>query len=183
MSQRVVSAVFDNRSQAERAVTELRSAGVRENAISIVAQNESGAATTNDGHGNVVAEDGAGSGLAKGLGVGAGVGALFGLAALAIPGVGPFIAAGALAHTLGAAGGAIASGAIVGGTAGGVSGALLNHGVSDEDARYYEGRLNEGGVFVSVDTADAGITGEAATDILYGAGGHSASRARVAEAT
>ncbi|HEY5712145.1 MAG TPA: hypothetical protein VIT38_09630 [Allosphingosinicella sp.] len=177
MTQRVVSAVFDSRSEAERAVAQLRSAGVSESAISVIAQSETGT-TTNDGSGTIVDDgDGVGSGLAKGLGVGAGVGALFGLAALAIPGIGPFVAAGALANTLGAAGGAIASGAIVGGTAGGITGALTNYGISDDDARYYETRLNDGGVFVSVDTDGSAITAESASDILYGAGGHSASRA------
>lgn len=182
MNQRVVSAVFDNRSEAERAVSELRGAGVRESAISIIARHE-GENRVNDGGGNIVDDgdgDGAGSGLVKGLTVGAGVGALFGIAALAIPGVGPFIAAGALAETLGATGGAVAAGAIVGGTAGGLSGALANYGVSEEDSRYYEDRLNGGGVFVSVDTENAGIGPEAASDILYRSGGHSASRARAA---
>ena len=177
MNQRIVSAVFDSRAEAERAVTELRSAGARDSAISIMARRD-GENEVNDGDGKVVDADGAGSGLAKGLTVGAGVGALFGLAALAIPGVGPFVAAGALAQTLGATGGAIASGAIVGGTAGGVSGALANFGISDEDSTYYEDRLNSGGIFVSVDAEDAGIAPETAREILYRAGGHSASRAR-----
>jgi hypothetical protein len=181
MTQLIASAVFDSRADAERAVEKLRSAGARDSAISIVAQNEGGETATSDGTGSVIADgEGAGSGLAKGLGVGAGVGALFGLAALVIPGVGPFIAAGALANALGAAGGAIASGAIVGGSAGGIAGALMNHGVSDEDSRYYEDRLNDGGTFVSVDTSEGSITAQKATDILYEYGGHSATRSRAA---
>ena len=177
MTQRIVSAIFDSRSEAERAVTELRAAGVNEAAISIVAQHEGegseSVATADSG------ED-ATSGATKGLAVGAGVGALFGLAALAIPGVGPFIAAGALANALGATGGALAAGAIVGGTAGGISGALTNYGVSEEDSRYYEDRLDGEAVIVTVDTEQAGLSAERASDLLFDAGGHNASRERTA---
>ncbi|MBC7985095.1 MAG: hypothetical protein H7X93_00260 [Sphingomonadaceae bacterium] len=52
--------------------------------------------------------------------------------------------------------------------------------MSDEDAAYYEGRVNEGGVFVSVDTSDAGLDAARASDILYSNGGHSSTRARMA---
>jgi hypothetical protein len=170
----IISSVFDSRAEAERAVAQLRAAGVSESAISIVAQRD-GSTTATTVAGDAGHED---HSVAKGLGVGAGVGALFGLAALAIPGVGPFIAAGALANAFGAAGGAIAAGAIVGGTAGGLTEALTSHGVSTEDARYYEDRVSQGGVFVSVDTANAGIDPQSAEDILYSAGGHSANRQR-----
>jgi hypothetical protein len=177
MTSSMISSVFDSRADAERAVSELRSAGVSESAISIVAQRDNDGATTTTVAGETVHD---GHGVATGLGVGAGVGALFGLAALAIPGVGPFIAAGALANAFGAAGGAIAAGAIVGGTAGGLTNALTSHGVSVEDATYYEDRVSQGGVFVSVDTAAAGIDPARAEDILYSAGGHTASRQRSA---
>jgi hypothetical protein len=174
MTHSIISTVFDSRAEAERAVSRLREAGVSESAISIVAQRDDSATTTTvkGGHDDHK--------VATGLGVGAGVGALFGLAALAIPGVGPFIAAGALANAFGAAGGAIAAGAIVGGTAGGLTSALTSHGVSAEDASYYEDRIGRGGVFVSVDTANAGIDPQTAEDILYDAGCHSATRARSA---
>jgi len=178
MNQRIVSAIFDSRAEAEMAVTELRSAGVSNDAISIVAQRD-GDGRLDDTGGNVVG-DGAASGATKGLAVGAGVGALFGIAALAIPGVGPFIAAGALANALGATGGALAAGAIVGGTAGGISGALSNYGVSDEDSRYYEERLNDGGVFVSVETEHSALTPDLISETLSRFGGHSATRARSA---
>ena len=176
MTSSIISSVFDSRAEAERAISQLRAAGASESAISVIAQRdgEATAATT-----TVTGEGGHDDhGVAKGLGVGAGVGALFGLAALAIPGVGPFIAAGALANVLGAAGGAIAAGAIVGGTAGGLTEALTSHGVAHEDARYYEDRVTQGGVFVSVDTALAGIDPRAAEEILYSAGGQSANRRR-----
>ena len=177
----IVSAIFDDRSEAEQAVTELRSAGVPDNAISIIAQHEgSTTATTRDGAGQIDdAADNKGSGIGKGIGVGASVGAVFGLAALAIPGVGPFITAGALASTLGATGASVAAGAVVGGTAGGLSGALTNYGVSEEDSRYYEERIGKGGVFVSVDSAEATIEPSQVSEILHSHGGHNASRAGV----
>lgn len=174
MNQRIVSAVFDSHSEAERAVTELRSAGVRDKAISVIAQHD-GKSTSRDGSGK---DDT--SGLVKGAIAGGGLGALFGLAALAIPGVGPLAAAGAIAGS--AMPEAAAAGAAIGATAGGVSGLLSKHGVSDEDARYYEERINGGGVFVSVDTDDAGISSDAASDILYRFGGHSSARAKTATA-
>jgi uncharacterized membrane protein len=174
MNQNLVSAVFDDRAEAERAVSELRSAGVRDSHISIVAKHD-GKASTSDGGGNVTADDT--GGLVKGLVGGAGVGALLGIAALAIPGVGPLAAAGAIAASAVPEGAAI--GAAVGATAGGLSGLLRKHGVSEEDATYYENSINGGGTFVSVDTSDAGIDSERARDILYRAGGHSSSRERM----
>jgi len=172
MNSNLVSAVFDSRSDAERAVIDLRSLGVTDQAVSIIAQHgEDGAVTSTTGDG----ADNNASGLGKGLTIGAGVGALFGVAALAIPGIGPFIAAGALAQVLGAAGGAVAAGAIVGGTAGGLSGALMNYGVDKADADYYEDRVKSGGVFVSVDTSSGNASESQVRDILLRAGGRSAS--------
>jgi hypothetical protein len=177
MNQTLVSAVFDSHSEAERAVMELRSAGVRDSALSIVHQQD-GRNTTSDGSGTTTDDDGGNkSGLVKGLLGGGALGAVLGVAALAIPGVGPLAAAGAIAASAVPEGAAI--GAAHGAATGGLSGYLSKHGVSDEDARYYEERINTGGVFVSVDTSDAGIDSETARDILYRSGGHSASRSRM----
>src|SRR5688500_11324673 len=113
----IVSAVFDARTDAERAVRWLRSNGVSDSAMSIVArQGDDYRASGDMADDDDAADEGAdaGKGALTGAGVGAGVGALFGLAAAAIPGVGPFITAGWLATTLGAAGGAAAAGAVVG---------------------------------------------------------------------
>lgn len=173
MNQNLVSAVFDSRSEAERAVSELRAAGVSDSAISIIAQHD-GENTETDGAGEAVTD------VVGKTALGAGVGTLLGIAALAIPGVGPFIAAGAIAAV--AVPGAALTGAAIGAAAGGITGLLTDHGVSDEDAAYYEGRVNEGGVFVSVDTRDAGIDADRASDILYRYGGHSSSRAKAMEA-
>jgi hypothetical protein len=174
----IVSAVFDSQSEAERAVSELRSAGVRDNALSVIAKHEGAGGDYGDANTHEVKEKG--EGLAKGAIGGAGVGALLGIAALAIPGVGPLAAAGAIAT--GAIPEAAAIGAGVGALTGGLSGLLTKHGVSDDDAKYYEERIHGGGVFVSVDTSDAGISSERAEDILYRYGGHSASRSKAASA-
>ena len=177
MNQNIVSAVFDSHSEAEAAVRELRQAGVSDSALSIIAQHDqSGGGDYGDANTHEVKEKG--EGLLKGALGGAGVGALLGIAALAIPGVGPRAAAGAIAAS--AVPEAAAIGAGVGALAGGLSGLLTKHGVSEEDAKYYEQRINEGGIFVSVDTTSAGISGEAAQDILYRYGGHSSTRARTA---
>ncbi len=172
----LVSAVFDSHAEAERAVTELRQAGVRDSALSVIARHDSGQGNYGGASTHEAKEKGEGA-LKGALGGGA-VGALLGIAALAIPGVGPLAAAGAIAAS--AVPEAVAIGAGAGALAGGLSGLLKKHGVSDEDAGYYEGRINDGGVFVSVDTSDGAISPSAAQEILYRSGGHSASQPRAA---
>jgi hypothetical protein len=167
MKQSIASAVFDSRAEAEGAVAELRSAGVTDSDISIVAQHD-GKNTSTDGAGEETGD------FVSKAALGAGVGALLGVAALAIPGVGPLVAAGAIAES--AIGGAALTGTAIGAAAGGLSSLLTKHGVSDEDARYYEDRVNQGGVFVSVDSS-ATVDRQTVSEILYGAGGHNSSRA------
>lgn len=171
MRDNLVSAVFDNRSEAERAVSQLRNAGVQDSSISVIAQNEGESAVTTDGSGEEVAKDVIGTAA-----LGAGAGTLLGIAALAIPGVGPLVAAGAIAST--AIPGAALTGAAIGAAAGGLTGLLEDHGVAGDDATYYEGQINQGGVFVSVDADGGSLDRQAAEDILYNSGGHSSSRAR-----
>jgi hypothetical protein len=172
MTTNLVSAVFDNHAEAERAVSELRAAGVNDSAISIVAQHD-GKNTTTDGNGDTQEFVGK-------VAAGAGIGTLLGIAALAIPGVGPLVAAGAIASA--AIPAAAVTGAALGGAVGGLEKVMTDHGVSRVDASYYEGRINEGGVFVSVDTNAAGITSEEAADVLYRSGGHTSTRTKVAMA-
>ena len=171
MNQNLVSAVFDSQTEAERAVTELRSAGLSDSAISIVAQHD-GTNTTTDGSG-----DESTKGFIGKTAAGAGVGTLLGIAALAIPGVGPLVAAGAIATV--AIPAAALTGAALGAAAGGLTALLTSHGVNDDDAAYYEGRINDGGVFVSADTGKADLTANAASDILYRNGGHSSARTKM----
>jgi len=157
-----VSAVFDDRGDAERAVDWLRSRGVPNDAISIMASNPGDTAAMADRTGAERVDDDPGSDMARGAGTGlaagAGVGALFGLAAAFIPGIGPFITAGALANALGAAGGGAVAGAIVGGTSGAVAGALSKWGLDQADAKYYGGEIERGATFVAVDLDGASLT-------------------------
>ena len=172
MSDRTVSAVFDSSAEAERALSELRSQGVSDDKVSIIGRH--GEQTDTDTDGDGVNE----SGGVKGAIGGAIGGTILGIAALAIPGVGPFVAAGAIAST--AIPGAAAIGAGVGAVAGGLTGLLSSHGVSDEDAAYYQDRITNGGIFLSVDTDDSDISPETAQDILFRNGGHNSERARTA---
>jgi hypothetical protein len=168
MKQSIASAVFDSEAEAQRAVTELRSNGVSDSDISIVAQHD-GKNTSTDGAGEATGD------LVSKTALGAGLGAALGVAALAIPGVGPLVAAGAIAES--AIGGAALTGTALGAAAGGLSSLLTKHGVSDEDARYYEDSINSGGIFVSVDSS-ANVDPSTATEILRRAGGHNSSNAR-----
>lgn len=176
MQGNIVSAVFDSHSEAESAISELRSAGIDNNAISVIGRHE-GQTTETSGSGEAVDGDGKepASFISK-VAAGSGVGALLGVAALAIPGVGPLVAAGAIAEA--AVGGAALTGTAIGAAAGGLSDVLSKHGVSDEDSRYYSDRINDGGIFVSVDASRANVGREQIEDVLYRAGGHSSSRSR-----
>jgi hypothetical protein len=160
----VVSAVFTDREDAERAVDWLRDNGVPENAIS-VASRESGVTSGGDAVDDApsTAAD-TGKGALTGAAVGATAGALFGLAAVAIPGIGPFITAGALAEALGVTGGAAAAGAIVGGTSGGLAGALSGWGVHESDARYFAGEVERGGTWVGVDLTQTNLDAATVND-------------------
>ena len=177
MNQNIISAVFDSRTEAEAAITDLRNEGIESDKLSIIGRDEDGAAVT-DGSGEEH-EEGMGDAVKGALG-GAGIGAILGVAALAIPGVGPLAAAGAIASS--AIPGAAAIGAGAGAVAGGVTGMLTDHGVSEEDASYYEGRINDGGTFVSVDASEGDIAAEKVREILSNNGGHSATQPSLASA-
>jgi hypothetical protein len=137
-----VAAVFDDRNDAKRAVNRLREIGVDETHISILGRSERDTATVAS---------------TTGAAAGAGAGMLFGLAAAAFPGIGPFITAGALAQALGGTGGAAVAGATVGGTAGALSGALAKWGLDKADADYFSREVERGSTFVAVDLADGAI--------------------------
>jgi hypothetical protein len=160
-----VTAVFDDSEHAERAINELRRLGVDNDHLSFIAHGERIGVAAGG------AREGAGERVAKGAAAGAGAGLLFGIAALAIPGVGPFITAGALASALGATGGTLAAGAIVGGTAGAIGSAMARAGYSKEEADFYSPAIERGGVLVAVDT-DSQISTEDARNVLETYGGH-----------
>ena len=174
MHSHLASAIFTTPAEATRAVEDLRAAGVPERALSVISRHDGAAGTADDI--DDVEDDGHGSVLRGVLGGGA-LGAGLGVAALAIPGVGPLVAAGAIAAS--AVPGALAIGAAAGAAAGALNETLAEHGVDEEDRRYYGDRLGNGGVFVSVDTRSGEVTPETASDILYRNGGHSAKRSRL----
>lgn len=165
-----VSAIFDDRRSAEHAVTRLRDSGVPERAIGVISRHSDDEPLAAD-HRSHDEVDNKGSGALKGAGAGAGVGALFGLGALLIPGVGPFVAAGTFLETLGAVGSGVATGAIIGGSAGGVAGLLMDYGVSEDDASDYEERIRNGAYWVAVDTDRAIMEADTVAGILRAAGG------------
>jgi hypothetical protein len=175
MSDRIVSAVFDSTQEAERAFSELRSAGFSEDSVSIIGRSEGGSVERRDDFDHDGDEDDK-SRVLKGAAGGAVAGTLLGVAALAIPGVGPLAAAGAIAAS--AIPEAAAIGAGVGLAAGSVAGLLTKEGVDEDDASYYEERLNNGGTVIAVHADQSGGSLEQAREILYRNGGHSASRAR-----
>jgi hypothetical protein len=177
MTQNVISAIFDDRAEAERAVSELRSAGIPDSAISLVGRPDDHSAGHDIHHDGD--DDGAGKGSVAAAVAGGGVvGAILGVAALAIPGVGPLAAAGAIAASAAPTGAAV--GAAVGATGGAIARMLTDHDVDGRDAEYYEQHIERGGIFVSVDTRRAEGQAESAQEILYRNGGHSASRPRMA---
>jgi len=174
MSQSLISAVFDDRADAERAVTELRNAGVREDALSIVGRPDESDVIAAD-----VDDDGHGTGeVAASVAAGGVVGAILGVGALAIPGVGPLVAAGAIAAS--AVPTAAAVGAAVGATGGALAKMLTDHDVDGRDATFYEERITAGGVFVSVDTRQTDVPAQTVSEILRRFGGQSPSRTETA---
>jgi hypothetical protein len=175
MNTNLITAVFDGRAGAERAASDLRNAGVPDSALSVIARQEGADGEYGNADTTEVGEKG--DGLLKGALAGGGVGALLGIAALAIPGIGPLVAAGAIASS--AVPGAVAIGAGVGAVAGGLTGLLTEHGVSAEDAAYYEERIHAGGVFLSVNSEGAGIGSDQVRDILNRNGGRTASNSTI----
>lgn len=167
----VASAIFDDQREAQEAVSALRQMGVSDSDLSIIAQSK-GTMTSREGSGEITDEEH--TSYLRGIFGGGALGAGLGVAALAIPGVGPLAAIGAIAATVVPE--AMAIGAVAGAAAGTFNEALKKHGVSDEDAAYYGDRMKNGGVLVTVHSSN--IDQSQAQDILYQHGGHSSSRAR-----
>ncbi|WP_075292914.1 general stress protein [Pararhizobium arenae] len=138
---RTVTGLFDHYSDASAAVDQLKASGISDSDISIVSNNTDG--RYNEGENDVAEDAGAGAGI--GAVVGGAGGLLTGLGIMAIPGVGPVVAAGWLAAT---AAGAVA-GAVVGGAAGGLVGALTDSGVDERDAHVYAEGVRRGGTLVT----------------------------------
>jgi hypothetical protein len=150
---KTVTALFDDYQDAAATVRELEAAGFRVEEISLIVS------TYEDEVGETYVEDRAADGAGAGAGIGAllgGTGGLLaGLGALAVPGIGPVVAAGWLVS---AAVGAVA-GAALGGATGGIIGTFTGSGVHEQDAHVFAEGVRRGGSVVSVRTEDdrAGI--------------------------
>lgn len=149
--------VFSSRREAEYALHELRDAGFNMDNVSVVAKDadrgdEIAGVDMSDRVGNK-ADEGATTGAVTGGAVGGLTGLLVGLGALAIPGVGPVMLAGATATALATA----LSGGAIGAAAGGLLGAIVGLGIPEEQARVYNDRLSRGDYLVIVDGTDDDI--------------------------
>ena len=150
---KVVAGVFSDRGEAQRTIEELRTAGVDPQRVSVVAQDPQRAREVAQQTGaETVTGTAAGAGLGALLGGTAGW--LVGIGALAIPGIGPVLAAGPIAAALGVAGTTAAAGAGMGAAAGGLVGALTGWGFSESEAREYESRVRQGDLLVTAQVED-----------------------------
>ncbi len=162
---KTITRLFDSHTQALAAIDDLERAGVDHDRISIISNNadnwhaghkhpaagdDAGPLGDRNGDGENDVADGAGKGATTGGLIGGAGGLLAGLGMLAIPGLGPVVAAGWLAST---AVGAVV-GAAAGGATGGLLGALKEAGHSDEDANVYAEGVRRGGTLVSVKAKD-----------------------------
>ena len=149
---KTVVGLFENYMDADRAVSDLTAHGFGRNEISVAARDSAirdRMVRGTTGEERAVGES-AVAGAAGGATLGGLAGLLVGLGALAIPGVGPVIAAGTLATALGTT----AAGAGIGAAAGGLLGALVGLGIPREDAEFYAEGVKRGGVLVTVQASD-----------------------------
>ncbi len=152
--------IYSTNSAAERAVDQLIAAGFSNQDVSVLMADRQGSKDF-AAEKNTKAPEGATTGVGVGGAVGGTLGLLAGIGALAIPGVGPLIAAGPIMGALAGLG--------VGGAVGGVVGALVGLGIPEYEAKRYEGRVKDGGVLLSVH-CDSSDEVSRAKDILKATG-------------
>ena len=142
-----VFGIYRDRISVEEAVDNMRAAGFRNTDISVLFPDNQG--TKDFAHEkHTKAPEGAATGAGSGAIIGGTLGWLVGVGALAIPGIGPFVAAGPIVSLLAGVG--------AGGALGGIVGALVGMGIPEYEAKRYEGRIRSGGILLSVhcDSAD-----------------------------
>jgi hypothetical protein len=172
MANQSVFGIYRTRLEASDAVDALRAAGFRNTDISALLPENEG--TKDFAHEkNTKAPEGATTGAASGVLLGGTLGWLAGIGALAIPGLGPFIAAGPIMGALAGAG--------AGAVTGGVIGALTGLGMPEYEAKRYEGRIKEGGILLSVHCDDSKWESRA-KQILESTGAHDIASAGEASA-
>ena len=167
-----VYGIYRTREQAERGVDQLLAAGFRNEDISALLPENMGTKEFAHEKGTK-APEGAATGATAGATIGGTLGLLAGIGALAIPGLGPFIAAGPIMGALAGAG--------TGGVVGGLIGALVGLGIPEYEAKRYEGMIKEGGILVSVHADNSDWT-KRAKDILEQSGAHDVSSSGEASA-
>ncbi len=156
----VVYGIYNSRSAAESAVDQLLASGFRNEDISVLLQDNAG--TKDFAHEKATkAPEGTTTGVVTGGVVGGTLGLLAGIGALAIPGIGPFIAAGPIMGALAGVG--------TGGVVGGIIGALVGMGIPEFEAKRYEGRIKSGGILLSVHCDNSDWVGKA-KDLLKNSG-------------
>ncbi len=167
-----VFGIYPSRANAEEAVDALRTAGFRAEDISALFPDNQGSKDFAHEK-NTKAPEGATTGGTTGAVTGGVLGWLAGIGALAIPGVGPLIAAGPIMAALAGAG--------IGGVTGGLIGALVGMGIPEYEAKRYEGRVKEGGILLSVH-CDSSDWISRAKDILHRTGAEDVASAGEAHA-
>src|SRR5512134_2923680 len=160
MAKKSVFCIATSREQADRIVDQLKNSNFSNNDISVLFPDKG---TTRDfaHEKNTKAPEGAAAGAGTGGVVGGALGWIVGIGALAIPGVGPFIAAGPIMAAL--------SGAAIGAAAGGIAGGLIGLGIPELEAKRYEGKVKTGNILLSVHTENSEEIGRA-KDIFKQAG-------------
>ncbi len=138
-----VMCIVETKAKAEALVADVEHAGFPRSDISVLLPSTSGTKDFAHAH-NTKAPEGAVAGVSAGGVVGGTLGLLAGIGALAIPGVGPLIAAGPVLAAL--------SGAAAGATVGGITGALVGMGIPEMEAKRYEGKVKGGNILISVHT-------------------------------
>jgi len=145
MANTAVFGIYGTRAQVEQAVDQLRAAGFRATDISVLFPTNVG--TKEFAHEkHTKAPEGAAAGATSGAVIGGTLGWLVGIGALAIPGLGPFVAAGPIVAAL--------SGVGAGAAVGGIAGALIGMGIPEYEAKRYEGLIKGGGILLSVHSDD-----------------------------
>ena len=172
MSKTSLFGIVKTHAQAEQIVERLQTAGFATSEISVLLPDNQG--KHDIGHVKATkAPEGATTGAATGGLTGGVLGLLAGIGALAIPGVGPFIAAGPIMAAL--------SGAAIGATAGGVVGGLIGMGIPEIEAKRYEDKLKSGNYLIAVHTHD-GDEKDRATAIFEEAGAEDISTSSMSKA-
>jgi hypothetical protein len=136
-----VFGIYADRAAVEGAVDEFRAGGFRSTDISVLLPENMGSKDLAASKATK-APEGVTAGVSSGAVIGGALGWLIGIGALAIPGLGPFIAAGPIVAALAGVG--------AGGVVGGVTGALIGFGIPEYEAGRYEGRIRKGGILLSV---------------------------------